>query len=79
MIICCLQIFFNMGRSRGGKSQVAIGFLKNTGTDPLKEQLDPLLPIAFRRRFDILFNVLPIVCGSPVFVFVLLCITLCQF
>ena len=25
---------------------------------------------------DLLFNVLPIVCGGPVFVFVLLCITL---
>ena len=24
-----------------GKSQVAIGFLKNTGTDPLEKQLDP--------------------------------------
>ena len=28
---------------------------------------------------DLLFNVLPIVCGSSVFVFVLLCITLCPF
>ena len=28
---------------------------------------------------DKLFNVLPIVCGSSVFVFVLLCITLCLF
>ena len=28
---------------------------------------------------DMLFNVLPIVCGSSVFVFVLLCITLCPF
>ena len=28
---------------------------------------------------DILFNVLPIVCGSSVFVFVLLCTTLCSF
>ena len=27
---------------------------------------------------DILFNVLLIVCGSSVFVFVLLCITLCR-
>ena len=26
---------------------------------------------------DLLFNVLPIVCGGSVFVFVLLCITLC--
>ena len=28
---------------------------------------------------DLLFNVLPIVCGSSVFVFVFLCITLCSF
>ena len=28
---------------------------------------------------DPLFNVLPIVCGSSVFVFVLLCISLCSF
>ena len=28
---------------------------------------------------DLLFNVLPIVCGNSVFVFVLLCITLCPF
>ena len=28
---------------------------------------------------DILFNVLPIDCGSSVFIFVLLCITLCPF
>ena len=28
---------------------------------------------------DLLFNVLPIVCGSSVFVFALLCITLCPF
>ena len=28
---------------------------------------------------DLLFNVLPIVCGSSVFVFVLLCITLFPF
>ena len=28
---------------------------------------------------DLLFNVLPIVYGSSVFVFVLLCITLCSF
>ena len=28
---------------------------------------------------NILFNVFPIVCGSYVFVFVLLCITLCPF
>ena len=28
---------------------------------------------------NILFNVFPIVCGSSVFVFVLLCITLCPF
>ena len=28
---------------------------------------------------DLLFNVLPIVCGSSVFVFVVLCITLCPF
>ena len=27
----------------------------------------------------ILFNVLPLVCGNSVFVFVLLCITLCPF
>ena len=29
--------------------------------------------------FDLLFNVRPIVCGSSVLVFVLLCITLCPF
>ena len=28
---------------------------------------------------DLLFNVLPITCGSSVFIFVLLCITLCPF
>ena len=28
---------------------------------------------------DLLFGVLPIVCGRSVFVFVLLCITLCPF
>ena len=28
---------------------------------------------------DLLFNVLPIVCGCSVFVFVLVCITLCPF
>ena len=28
---------------------------------------------------ELLFNVLPTVCGSSVFVFVLLCITLCPF
>ena len=28
---------------------------------------------------DLLYNVLPIVCVSTVFVFVLLCITLCPF
>ena len=28
---------------------------------------------------DLLFNVLPVICGSSVFVFVLLCITLCPF
>ena len=35
------------------KSQVAIGFLKNTGTYPLEKQLDPSVPIAscFRVRF----------------------------
>ena len=35
-----------MGGPEGGeqpeKSQVTIGFLKNSGTDPLKKQLDPL-------------------------------------
>ena len=40
--------------------------------------------ITFGYRFgsvvvDILFNVLPIVCGGSVLVFVLLCITLCLF
>ena len=52
-----------MGRSRGGgggvigglehpgKSQVAIGLLRNTGTDPLEKQLDPLGPIASQGRF----------------------------
>ena len=29
-----------------GKSQMVIGFLRNTGTDPLKKQLEPLGPIA---------------------------------
>ena len=36
------------------KSQVAICFLRNTGTDPLEKQLDPFdprSPIAFRERF----------------------------
>ena len=28
---------------------------------------------------DLLFNVLPVICGSSGFVFVLLCITLCPF
>ena len=34
-----------------GKSQVAIGFLRNTGTDPLKKKLDPLDPTASQGRF----------------------------
>ena len=32
------------------KSQVAKGFLRNSGMDPLERQLDPLGPIASRRR-----------------------------
>ena len=51
-----------MGGSRGGdsgsgprplshgKSQVAIGFIRNTGTGPLKKKLDPMGPILFRGR-----------------------------
>ena len=41
-----------MGQGSGtpGKSQVAIGFLRNSGTDPLKKQLDPSGPIASRGR-----------------------------
>ena len=50
-----------MGGSRGGgaggpdppplgKSQVAICFLRKSGTDPLKKQLDPMGPIASRGR-----------------------------
>ena len=45
-----------MGGSRGGaggpdspaKSKVAIGFLRNTGTDPLKKQFGPSGPFASR-------------------------------
>ena len=33
-----------------GKSQVAIGFHRNTGMDPQEKQLDPLGPIASRGR-----------------------------
>ena len=33
-----------------GKSQVAIGFLRNSGTDPLEKQLDPMGPIASKGR-----------------------------
>ena len=47
-----------MGGSRGGrgsgpswKTQVAVGFLRNTVTDPLEKQFDPLCPIASRGRF----------------------------
>ena len=44
-----------MGGSRTppppGKSQVAIGSLRNSGTDPLEGQFDPLGPIASRGRF----------------------------
>ena len=32
------------------KSPVAIGYLWNSGTDPLEKQLDPMGPIASRRR-----------------------------
>ena len=38
------------GSDPQGKSQVAIGFLRNTGTDPLEKQLD-LGPVASRGRF----------------------------
>ena len=34
-----------------GKSQVAIGFLKNTATDPLQTQLDPMGQNVPRVRF----------------------------
>ena len=34
-----------------GKSQALKGFLRNTGTDPPREQLDPLGPIASRGGF----------------------------
>ena len=35
-----------------GKSQVGIGFLRNTGTDsPLEKQLDPMGPIVSRGRY----------------------------
>ena len=45
-------------RGRGGtegpdppvKSQVAIGFLRNSGTDPLREANGPMGPIASRER-----------------------------
>ena len=33
-----------------GKSQVAIGILKNNGTEPLDKQLDPSSPLAYRGR-----------------------------
>ena len=39
------------GLEHPGKSQVAIGLLRNTGTDPLEKQLDPLGPIASQGRF----------------------------
>ena len=34
-----------------GKSQEAIGFLRNTGTDLPREQLDPLGPTASRGKY----------------------------
>ena len=42
--------------------------------------MPPVAEAAVRSKVaDLLFDVLPIVCGSSVFVFVLLCITLCPF
>ena len=37
------------GWLHSGKSQVAIGFLRNSDTDPLEKQIDPLDPVASRR------------------------------
>ena len=51
--------YFTMGGSRGeggsesgspGKSQVAIGFLRNTGMDLTREAIGPEGPIASRGR-----------------------------
>ena len=49
--------WLQMGRGGGGprppgKSQVAMGFLRNTGTDPLEQhQFDPWGPITSRGKF----------------------------
>ena len=58
-----INIYSNMGGSRvgcvrgqlsglapPGKSLVTIGFLKNSGTNPLKKQLDPLGPCYLSSR-----------------------------
>ena len=57
----CTLTYFEHGHPEGGggqevqtplvNSQVAIDFLRNGGTDPLKKQFDPLCPIASRGRF----------------------------
>ena len=43
-----------MGGSRkvgwGGGGQVAVGVLRNSGTDPTRQAIGPLGPIAFRGR-----------------------------
>ena len=49
LLYSCLSMFFLWGGSGGGqgfpdppgKSQVAIGFLKSTGTDPPREAIGP--------------------------------------
>ena len=38
------------GLGLSGESQVAIGFLRNTGTNPLEKQLDPKVTIASKGR-----------------------------
>ena len=53
-----------MGRSRGGdrgsehphpgKSKVDLGYLRNTGMDPLENLLNPLGPFASQGRFVLL-------------------------
>ena len=40
---------------RSGRGGVALGFLRNSGTDPLEKQLDPSGPIASRSRSVLLY------------------------
>ena len=37
----CLYFAFSLADPEGVKSQKAIGFLRNSGTDPLEKQLGP--------------------------------------